>query len=142
MNNSEFRSLLPQRVREHLPEEWRGFKHRARFSLVQFWYGDPAFHYEVWPQRKYNVVEIGLHLEHRDPRRNAALHTFFDRHLIEIRHELGDIWLERWDRGWHKLYVTLPFPGYNDALLDTASRQLARQIAILQPFLADAIAQL
>lgn len=141
MTGSHFRAALPQRVRYHLPEEWRGFKHRARFAFVQFWYDDPAFHYEIWPQRKYSVVEVGLHLEHRDARRNAALHRLLDHHLVEIRHELGDLWLERWDRGWHKLYLTLPLTDFNDALIEQTSQGLARQIAVLQPLLQDALQQ-
>jgi hypothetical protein len=142
MTGSEFRAALPLRVRHHLPDEWRGFKHRARFGFVQFWYDDPAFHYEIWPQRKYGVVEVGLHLEHRQAHRNAALHAHFDQHLVEIRHDLGDIWLEKWDRGWHKLYVTTPLADYNAALLEQTSQLLARQIVVLQPLLADGLRSL
>jgi hypothetical protein len=142
MTGSDFRAALPHRVRHHLPDEWRGFKHRARFGFVQFWYDDPAFHFEIWPQGKYGVIEVGLHLEHRQARRNAALHAFFDQHLVEIRHELGDLSLEKWDRGWHKLYTTIPLTAFNDALLEQTSRLLARQIVVLQPLLQDAVRRL
>ncbi|MDQ4075051.1 MAG: hypothetical protein M3220_02255 [Chloroflexota bacterium] len=134
-----FRAELPKQVRTHLPAEWHNFKHRSHFSLVQFWYDEPAFHFEVWPQRKRGLIEVGLHLEHREAGRNAALHRFFDRHFLEIRHELGAIWLEKWDRGWHKLYKTFPFARYNEALLKTVSQEAARQIVVLQPFLREAL---
>lgn len=141
MTGKEFRALLPERLRATLPAEWQGFEHRTRFSLVQLWYGDPAFHFEVWPQSRHGIVEVGLHMEHRDGQRNATLHRFFDAHFVQIRAELGECWLERWDRGWHKLYATLPWKGYGEPLLETVCERLGQQIVVLQPLLGEALAR-
>lgn len=138
MNGTEFRAVLPERVRLLLPELLQSFKHRTYFSLVQFWYADPAFHFEVWPQHKYNALEIGLHLEHREPERNAFLHRYLDEHFIEIRAQLGEVWLERWDRGWHKLYKTLPLVPFSEPLVGQVAQEVARQIEVLEPMLAEA----
>lgn len=142
MKAREFRRALPDRLRKQLPDHLQTFEHRSRFSFVQFWYGEQAFHYEVSPSRTAGIVEIGLHFEHKQSANNAAMHTFFDQHMIEIRHRLGEMWLEKWDRGWHKLYKTLPFPDYEEVTLEQVSEELAQQIVVLQPFLEDAIKEL
>lgn len=138
MKAKQFRKAIPERLRQQLPEDLHDFDHRFRFSLVQIWYGDRSFHYEVAPSRKAGTVEIGLHFEHKKSKHNAAMHDFFDQNMLEIRHRLGEIWLEKWDRGWHKLYKTLNFPDYNEEMLATVSEELAQQIIVLQPMLADA----
>lgn len=142
MKATAFREAIPARLREQLPPAWQHFEHRSRFSLVQLWYGDPVFHFEIWPQSKQGVIEIGLHLEHPRAAQNAALHRFFDGHFLEIRHEIGELWLEKWDRGWHKLYCTLPFAGYSEALLDTVCHLAAQQITVLQPLLDEALQEM
>jgi hypothetical protein len=137
-----FRSALPERVRRLLPEEWQHFEHRSRFSLVQFWYEEPAFHYEFWPHSNMGRIEVGLHFEHPQSAQNATLHRFFDERFVEIRHELGEVWLEQWDRGWHKLYATLPYEQYTEILLQQVSHALARQITVLQPYLEIALREI
>lgn len=141
MNADQFRAALPDAVRVALPSELQEFRHISRYGFVQFWYGEPAFHFEVWTQGRYNVIEIGLHLEHKDAKRNAALHTFFDGRLIEIHHTLGEMWLEQWDKGWHKLYKTVPMTKFDDAVVDDVSREMARQIIVLQPMLWEVLAE-
>lgn len=135
MGARAFREALPGAVRERLPEGLRDFEHRQRFSLVQIWYEEVNFHFEIWPRRQHGTVEIGLHFEHPEASRNAFMHAYFDAHMVEIWHELGEIWLEKWDRGWHKLYVTLPFPSYSTGTLAEVSERLARQIEVLEPIL-------
>ena len=143
ITGKQFRAALPSRVRTLLPEAWQHFHHRERFSIVQFWYREPACHFEVGPVPKVGVLEVGLHFELRSAARNAALHAFFDRHYVELRHEMGELWLEPWDRGWHKLYRTLPYESsYSEALLDGAATALASQIVTLQPLLDEALAAL
>jgi hypothetical protein len=140
MNADAFRLALPDQVREHLPAELHRFRHATRFAYVQFWYGEPAFHFEVWAQPRYNVIEVGLHFEHKESARNAALHRFFDGRLVEICDLLGEMWLEQWDKGWHKLYRTVPLEPYTEPLLDSVAREVARQIIVLQPMLHEGVA--
>lgn len=141
MKGTEFRAALPERVRLLLPTPLQGFKHRTFFSLVQFWYEEPTFHFEAWPQHKYNVMEIGLHLEHREAERNARLHRYLDERFIEIRVQVGEVWLERWDHGWHKLYKTLPLVPYSEPFIEQVAQELARQIEVLQPMLAEILVE-
>ncbi|MCZ7575268.1 MAG: hypothetical protein M5U01_42505 [Ardenticatenaceae bacterium] len=143
MKAQEFRDRLPDHLRPRLPPEWRAFRTASRFSYVQFWYGPQAFHFEASPYYEREIYEVGLHFESRDKALNATLHAAFDRRFAEIRHSLGaDVFLEQWDRGWHKLYRCLPFPArrYDDGLLDAVVSELARQIALLQPMLDEALA--
>lgn len=139
MNAEDFRRALPDAVRDHLPTELKKFRHAARFGYVQFWYGDAVFHYEVSTQSRLSVIEVGLHLEHKDAKRNTALHHYFDQHFLEIRELLGEMWLEQWDKGWHKLYKTIPLEKYNDELLEAVSHEMARQMIVLQPMLRDGL---
>lgn len=142
MNADEFRRALPDSVRDHLPTELQKFRHAMRFGYVQFWYGESVFHYEVSTQARLSVIEVGLHLEHKDSKRNATLHHYFDQHFLEIRALLGEVWLEQWDKGWHKLYSTIPLEKYTDELLANVSRQMARHIMVLQPLLREAVTTL
>jgi hypothetical protein len=142
MNADDFRRALPDAVRDHLPAELQKFRHAMRFGYVQFWFGDSVFHYEISTQSRLGVIEVGLHFEHKDSKRNAMLHRYFDECFVEIRELLGEVWLEQWDKGWHKLYVTLPLEKYNEALLEDVSREMARHIIVLQPLLREAIATL
>lgn len=145
MKAQEFRDRLPDHLRPQLAPEWQAFRTASRFSYVQFWYGPPPFHFEASPYYDREIYEVGLHFESRDKALNEALHAAFDRRFAEIRHCLGpDVFLEQWDRGWHKLYRCLPFPDkrYDAALLDRVAADLARQIALLQPMLEEALAVL
>jgi hypothetical protein len=57
-------------------------------------------------------------------------------HLFEIKAELGDyVEAEMWDRGWTKVYETLPLATMNEAYLNRVAERLARTISVLQPIL-------
>lgn len=57
----------------------RGFSSERTSRLIKVWYDDPAVHFEVqrlsgrWAPLPGACLEIGLHLESRDPDRNAGL---------------------------------------------------------------------
>lgn len=143
MKAQEFRDLLPVRLRLCLPEELQAFKHQQKFGLFQLWYTDMAYHFEVAPQPRLGHIEVGLHLEHKQAAHNAALHAAFDRCFVALRHQLGpDLHLEKWDRGWHKLYKTLPHADYSTAQVDQLVAELAHLVTVLQPILAEEVAQL
>lgn len=134
--------MLPDTVREKLPTDLRNFRHAARHGYVQFWYGESVFHYEVSTQSRLSVIEVGLHLEHKDARRNSALHRYFDHHFLEVQAMLGEMWLEQWDKGWHKLYKTIALEKYSGELLEDVSGEMGRQIIVLEPLLRDAVSTL
>ena len=83
-------------------------------------------------------MEIGLHFESRNAAANEQLLEGFMRHLFEIKAELGDgIEAEMWDRGWTKVYETIPMETFDAAYVDRVAARLAQLIMAMQPILAE-----
>ena len=137
MKSAEFMRALPDAVRTNLPKKLQGFKVNLRPWLVQFYYASALLHYEVVTHgERRGLLEIGLHFESRNPDENARLLTGFMQHLFEIKAELGDqVEAEMWDKGWTKVYETIPLETMNEAYLDRVAQRLARMIGVLQPIL-------
>ena len=137
MRAHEFMRAIPPSARAKLPKEWQGFKTNVRPWLVQLAYADPLLHYEVVTLgERRGILEIGLHFESRDPAVNARLLAGFMRHLFEIKAELGDGFEgEKWDKGWTKVYETIPLETFDEAYVDRVAGRLAQVIVVLQPIL-------
>ncbi len=133
---------IPAATRAKLPKRWQTFKTNVRPWLVQLAYADPLLHYEVVTLgERRGVLEIGLHFESRNPEVNARLLDSFLRHLFEIKAELGDSFeAEKWDKGWTKVYETIPLESFTDEYLDRVAGRLAHVIVVLQPLLDQLIA--
>jgi hypothetical protein len=124
---------LPEAVRPLLPRELTEFTYRPRGSLAQLHYGDPRVHYELWFHWRTGRLEIGLHFE-RDERTNAGLFDLFDRHIVSIKAELGEgIDLERWDKGWARIYETWPCDRVDRQFRAHIFERLALLIGVLEP---------
>jgi hypothetical protein len=81
-----------------------------------------------------NKIEIGLHFESRDRAENAALLAGFSRRMAEVKAMLGPHWeAEAWDRGWTKVYETVPYEPFSDEVLAAIGKRLARAMTVLQP---------
>jgi hypothetical protein len=106
---------------------------------VQLYYTDPHMHYEVVTLGiKRRQLEIGLHFESRNAAANERLLKGFLQHLLEIKAELGDgIEAEMWDKGWTKVYETIPMETFDAAYVDRVAGRLAQVIVVLQPILDD-----
>jgi hypothetical protein len=126
---------LPAATRERLPAELRRFRSAHRGWLCQLYYRDPRLHYEVWNMgERRGVLELGLHFESRDRALNARLLEGFSRRMVAVKAQLGPQWeAEPWDKGWTKVYETLPYQPFSDALLASMAERLARAIEVLQP---------
>ena len=60
------------------------------------------------------------------------------RYLIEIKAELGDGFeAEMWDRGWTKVYETIPMETFDEAYVDRVATRLAQVIMVMQPILEE-----
>jgi hypothetical protein len=107
--------------------------------LVQLYYTDPLLHYEVVTLGvKRGQLELGLHFESRNPATNAQLLDGMARYLIEIKAELGDGFeAEMWDRGWTKVYETIPMETFGEAYVDRVATRLAQVIVVMQPILEE-----
>lgn len=128
---------LPNVVREQLPPPLRKFKSSVRGWLCQLYYDDPGLHYEVWNLgKRRGLLEIGLHFESRDHARNVALLAGFSRRMVEVKASLGPQWeAEPWDKGWTKVYETVPYQPFSGEPLESIAARLARAITVLQPIL-------
>lgn len=140
MRSSEFMKAIPDAIREHLPPALRGFRWSARSWLVQIYYDQPRLHYEVWSLRRRNLLELGLHFEHRNQSLNARLLKHFDAYAVAIKAELGEqVEVEPWDKGWAKVYETLPLEPFEPLYLRKVAARMAQMIEYLQPILARAM---
>ena len=137
MRSSEFMHALPAATRAKLPKKLQNFKNLTRPWLVQFAYADPLLHYEVATLgERRGILEIGLHFESRSSEVNTRLLDGFMQHLFEIKAELGDGFeAERWDKGWTKIYETIPLESFTEDYVDRVAARLAQVITVLQPML-------
>lgn len=134
----QFLRGLPERLRVLLPPEARDFTEKQRGGLTQIYYADPTTHFEAWFHWRTSRLELGLHFE-KSPRENDALFNAFDQRIVEIKFELGEsIELERWEKGWARLYETWPCEKIDDAFQERMAERFARIIGILQPMLDEA----
>jgi hypothetical protein len=125
---------IPEALRLKLPPPLRGFRWQARSYLVQIYYNQPEIHFEVWSIRRLGRLEMGLHFESRDRAFNERMFLFFDRHIMEIKAQLGKgVELERWDRGWTRIFESTPLPPFDERSLEAVSARLAKMISLLQP---------
>ncbi len=131
---------------ERLPKRLRGYKWRARSSLLQVYFGDPAVHYEVWVQRKTGAIEIGLHFEGEREENYRWAETLAPR-ALEIQAQLGpSVELEEWTQKWTRLHESRPFAGRDEwkpsrdlteELAEQVAERLARFIEVLEPIVAE-----
>ena len=99
-------------------------------------YGEPAFHYEAWHHTGAGRLEVGLHFE-ASATQNQAAFGFFRIRMVEVKAGLPRAELEPWDRGWSRLYETLPAARLDDRVLGETVELMARYIVTLQPLLVE-----
>ena len=135
MRASEFMRAIPAATRAKLPQKLQGFKTHTRPWLVQLSYADPLLHYEVVTLgERRGILEIGLHFESRDPVVNARLLAGVMRHLFEIKAELGGGFeAEMWDKGWTKVYETIPLEPFNSEYLERVAARMTQVMDVLEP---------
>lgn len=131
----DFFTGLRKGVKATLPAALRTFNSsRGRGRLMKVHYGRPEFHYEAWHHTGAGRLEIGLHFE-GSRQENQEAFDFFRSHMIEVKSQLPLAELEPWDRGWSRLYETLPAPQLDEAVLDAAVERVSEYIVTLQPLL-------
>jgi hypothetical protein len=136
MRSSEFMAAVPDAVHRHLPQGLSLRRGRVWPWGVQLYDDDPRFHYEVSrvPPRLGDRLELGLHFESRNAADNLRLLNGFAAYLLELKDELGQgVEAEPWDRGWTKVYETVPLLPYDAGYLDQVARRLAEMIQVMHP---------
>ena len=131
----DFFGGLRKGVKARLPAALRTFSSaRGRGRLMKLHYGHPEFHYEAWHHTGAGRLEIGLHFEGSTAENQEAFDYFRER-MIEVKARLPHAELEPWDRGWSRLYETLPAAQLDDTVLESAADRMSDYIVALQPLL-------
>ena len=138
----DFFGGLRKGVKARVPIELRSFSSsRGRGRLMKLHFGRPEFHYEAWHHTGAGRLEIGLHFE-GSAQENQRAFDFFRVRMVELKEQLPRAELEPWDRGWSRLYETLPAQQLDERVLDAAVERLSDYIVTLQPLLAALMATL
>jgi hypothetical protein len=139
LDQGQFLKGIPGALRPHLPSPWREIKTRRPYRwLVQLYFDEPEFHYEVSSAKYQDGWELGLHCESRDAGLNRWILDGFCRHLFEIKETLGEqVEAEMWDRGWTKIYEVFPAQRLSVAYQKEVGRRLAEMIICLQPIFVE-----
>lgn len=120
-------------VRERLAEDLRDFRWEASF-LAKLWFGNHALHYEITPRERAGTIEIGLHFE-ADPLTNARLLAAFAANAGAVRRALANARMEQWDRGWCRVWESLPYRTPGAELAKELASRLAAYVTALEPIL-------
>jgi len=132
---ADFFAGLRKGLKARLPQPLRAFEiGRGRGRLVKYHYGHSELHFEAWHHTGAGRLEVGLHFE-GSPDENQQAFEFFRPRMIEVKASLPRAELEPWDRGWSRLYETLPAPQLDEPILETATDKMAAYITTLQPLL-------
>ena len=117
MRTKEFLELLPDLLRQQLPEGLADFQVAPRItSLTKFYYNQPSFHYDP----DSNLEQLDLLREKAD----------------QIHGSLGDeVELHEWDRGWTRAHETLELDPLDDDFLVEISFRLSAMIQTFEPIL-------
>jgi hypothetical protein len=138
----EFFAAVRDHVHERVPGEFQGFRVQATHRQMKLYYRHYKLHYEVWTNGRDQHIEIGLHFE-AGADVTEYLIRYFDRHILEIKHELGpEVELERWTNSWGRIYQLLPYQPLTEDLAVDVGNRLTDMIVHLQPLLDDATGEL
>lgn len=99
-------------------------------------FGDPSYHFEAWHHTGAGRLEVGLHFE-ASATENQAAFDFFRSRMVEVKASLPRAELEPWDRGWSRLYETLPAARLDDDVLRRTVDCMADYVVTLQPLLEE-----
>jgi hypothetical protein len=136
MAPADFFGGLRKGVKSKLPQELKAFDtSRGHSRLLKLHYGHPEFHFEAWHHTGDGRLEIGLHFEGAADANQHAFDYFRER-MVEVKARLPRAELEPWDRGWSRLYETLPASQLDELVLPGAIDRLDAYITTLQPMLA------
>ena len=123
-------------LKARLPAGLRGFEvTRGHSRLLKIHYGRPELHFEAWHHTGDGRLEVGLHFEGPAQLNQEAFDFFRDR-MVEVKAALRRAELEPWDRGWSRLYETLPAPVLDEHVMAQAVDLMHDYITELQPMVA------
>ena len=129
----DFFAGIRKGLKAQLPGELRHFEvTRGHSRLLKIHYGRPELHFEAWHHTGDGRLEVGLHFEGTAELNQRAL-EFFRLRMVEVKSVLRRAELEPWDRGWSRLYETLPAPVLDEQVMDAAIDLMTGYVTALQP---------
>jgi hypothetical protein len=130
---ADFFTDLRKGLKTTLPATMRDFRSsRGRGRLMKVHFGEPAYHYEAWHHAGAGRLEVGLHFE-ASAAENQAAFDYFRARMVEVKASLPRAELEPWDRGWSRLYETMPAARLDSVVVEDAVRCMSTYIVTLQP---------
>jgi len=130
---TDFFAGLRKGVKAALPPAMRDFSiMRGHSRLLKIHFGEPSLHFEAWHHTGDGRLEVGLHFEGPEALNDAAL-EYFRARMVEVKAQLPRAELEPWDRGWSRLYETLPAPQLDEQVQAGAIERMAGYITVLKP---------
>jgi len=131
----DFFAGLRKGLKSKLPPELRKFESgRGRGRLMKVHFEHSETHFEVWHHTGATRLEVGLHFE-ADQALNQRAFDYFRARMVEVKAGLPHAELEPWDRGWSRLYETIPAPQLDERAQEAGIDLLADYITTLQPML-------
>ncbi|HMO53300.1 MAG TPA: hypothetical protein PJ994_02235 [Tepidiformaceae bacterium] len=124
-----------------LPAAYPRPERRVMWMILQFYWRNPAIHFELHPQPSRGRIELGLHFE-GTLEQNEAWAARVAAHADQVMADMGPEWeLEEWTASWRRLHRTYAFEELTAALGREVAAEMARAMqnlfAYAQPELED-----
>jgi hypothetical protein len=133
MAPKEFFAGVRRELKARLPGDLKRFElGRGHSRLLKLHYSRSEIHFEAWHHTGDGRLEVGLHFE-GTPEFNDRAFAYFRSRMIEVKAMLPRAELEPWDRGWSRLYETVPAPYLDERVQAATADLLSRYIEALQP---------
>ena len=117
-----------------LPEAIVRPQRRVMWTILQFYWDNPAAHFELQPQPSRSLIEVGLHFEGK-PEQNEAWAARVAAHTGEIQSVLSGAWeLEEWTASWRRIHRVYRFEHLTGQLGREVAAEWAKAITLLWPF--------
>jgi len=130
---AEFFAGVRKGLKITLPEQLRRFEvGRGHSRLLKIHYGRPELHFEAWHHTGDGRLEVGLHFEGTAALNDSAF-DYFRARMVEVKARLPRAELEPWDRGWSRLYETLPAVVLDERAQGATLERMGAYITTLQP---------
>lgn len=137
---AEFFAGVRRQLKTRLPEPLRRFDvGRGHSRLLKIHFAHPEAHYEAWHHTGDGRLEIGLHFEGTSAFNESAF-AYFRARMVEVKAMLPRAELEPWDRGWSRLYETMPAAHLDERVQEAASERMTAYITALEPMVQDFLA--
>jgi hypothetical protein len=137
LSTAEFLRGVLDTVRTQLAD---GLETRHQGSLIKLWRDEPAIHFEMAVHHSRGRVELALHFETRDARRNQRLLEYIADDLPFLKEALGvGLEAEPWDKGWTRLYLTRPVDRLGTEEQVRLAAAFAEFIDVLEPIRQEAV---